>query len=52
MAIWKCTNCGYQLRQDVHPDNCPSCHEKCAFNDITCYIPECGGENNVDTRLA
>ena len=52
MAIWKCSNCGYQLRQDDPPNECSSCNEKCAFSDITCYVPECGGEKNVDPRLA
>lgn len=52
MAIWRCTKCGYQLRQDVPPGSCPSCHEKCAFNDVTCYVPECGGKKNVDPRLS
>jgi rubredoxin len=52
MTAWQCSNCGYQLKADEPPEKCPACHEKCAFTDISCYIPECGGEGNIDPRLA
>ncbi|MCJ7521256.1 MAG: hypothetical protein MUP21_03440 [Dehalococcoidia bacterium] len=52
MTHWKCSECGYQLEAEAPPEKCPSCHEKCLFTDITCYIPECGGEKNIDPRLA
>lgn len=39
---WKCTNCGYTLEAPEPPKECPSCHEKCEFVDVTCYIPQCG----------
>jgi len=53
MAEWKCSNCGYQLTNDTPPTQCPQCKEKCEFSDVTCYIPECGGEGsgNTDPRL-
>lgn len=33
------------------PETCPSCKSKCSFTDATCYTPECGGEQNIDTQL-
>lgn len=39
---WKCSECGYTLQADKPPEQCPSCKEKCAFHDVTCYAPECG----------
>jgi rubredoxin len=52
MAHWECTKCGYHVEDETPPEECPSCHEKCLFNNITCYVPECGGEKNIDPRLA
>jgi hypothetical protein len=51
MAHWMCTNCGYHLRDSAPPRQCPSCKLACAFNDVTCYRPECGGEANIDPLL-
>jgi len=53
MGQWKCTNCGYNLEAAAPPNECPNCHEKCDFVDVTCYIPECGGpgSGNPDPRL-
>lgn len=48
---WKCTICGYTLQADVPPGTCPSCQQTCAFTDVTCYTPECGGTRNLDPRL-
>ena len=48
MAHWMCTMCGYYLQSSAPPDRCPSCEQVCAFNDVTCYRPECGGEQNID----
>jgi rubredoxin len=48
---WMCTNCGYQQRSDAPPADCPSCKQTCAFNDVTCYRPDCGGEVNADPIL-
>ena len=52
MTQWKCSNCGYILGADTLPDRCPSCKQACAFSDVTCYIPDCGGPQNIDSRLA
>ena len=53
MGEWKCTNCGYTLTENMPPNECPSCHEKCDFVDVTCYIPDCGGPGSgtSDPRL-
>ncbi|HLD36606.1 MAG TPA: hypothetical protein VJC37_07770 [Planctomycetota bacterium] len=48
---WKCSHCQYLLEADKPPEECPSCHNKCAFTDATCYTPECGGEDNIDPKL-
>jgi CRP-like cAMP-binding protein len=46
-----CTTCGYYLQGPQPPNRCPSCNQVCAFNDVTCYRPDCGGESNVDPLL-
>lgn len=51
MMHWMCTNCGYYLRASQPPHRCPSCNESCAFNNVTCYRPECGSEKNIDPLL-
>ena len=49
---WKCSSCGYTFQaQAPPPEACPSCKEKCAFVDATCYTPECGGPGNVDPKI-
>jgi rubrerythrin len=50
-TFWKCSKCGYLLTANVPPAECPSCKEKCLFNNVTCYTPECGGPGNIDPRL-
>jgi len=50
MTDWKCTNCGYSLKEERPPDQCPSCNEKCEFVDVSCYIPDCAS-TGVDQRL-
>jgi rubredoxin len=47
---WKCSNCGYSLKKDAPPDQCPSCKQKCEFLNVTCYIPECESTGS-DQRL-
>ncbi len=47
---WKCSNCGYSLKTETPPDQCPSCNQKCEFVNVTCYIPECESEG-IDQRL-
>ncbi len=46
MVNWKCNKCGHMVQSSTPPDLCPSCHEKCEFVDVTCYIPECGGPDS------
>jgi hypothetical protein len=48
MTHWMCTTCGYYLQSLAPPERCPSCEVCCGFNDVTCYRPECGGEQNID----
>ena len=48
---WICSHCDYVLQAETPPAECPQCKKKCLFSDVTCYIPECGGANNPDTRL-
>jgi len=51
MTHWMCTTCGYYMQASTAPDRCPSCSQVCVFDDITCYRPECGGEQNIDPWL-
>jgi rubredoxin len=48
---WMCSECENVFQDEISPATCPSCLKKCTFVDVTCYIPECGGPKNVDTRL-
>lgn len=49
--FWKCGECGNTVRAATPPEQCPSCNEKCAFKDVTCYTPDCGGPGNIDPKL-
>lgn len=51
---WKCCECGFTVGAETPPEKCPSCQQQCAFIDVTCYTPECGGSGsgNVDPQLA
>jgi len=51
MPSWKCSNCGYTFDADAHPNECPSCKEKCEFLDNTCYTPDCEA-GGTDDRIA
>lgn len=51
MTHWMCTTCGYYYQGPAPLDKCPGCNLACAFNDVTCYRPDCGGESNVDPLL-
>jgi len=51
MPHWMCSNCGYYVQAASPPGRCPGCEKACAFNNVTCYRPECGGEDNVDPLL-
>jgi rubredoxin len=41
MNSWKCKSCGYSMKADLPPNDCPSCKKTCEFLDITCYTPDC-----------
>jgi len=49
--FWKCLECGNTVRVAKPPETCPSCKKKCAFKDVTCYTPDCGGPGNIDPQL-
>ncbi|HKJ65298.1 MAG TPA: hypothetical protein VJ969_07850 [Desulfopila sp.] len=49
--FWKCLECGNTVRVTKPPETCPSCKKKCAFKDVTCYTPDCGGPGNIDPQL-
>jgi rubrerythrin len=51
LTYWKCSNCGFTFTAPKPPDVCPECGEKCVFNNVTCYTPDCGGPGNIDPRL-
>jgi rubrerythrin len=51
LTYWKCSNCGFTFTADKPPNVCPKCGEKCSFNNVTCYTPDCGGPGNIDPRL-
>ena len=48
---WMCSECEYVFNTESLPPTCPRCQKKCSFVNVACYIPECGGPNNVDYRL-
>jgi rubredoxin len=51
MSWWICSECDYVLEAEKPPHTCPECNKQCNFSDVTCYIPECGGQHNLDPRL-
>ena len=51
MTYWKCRECGYILKAQNIPEQCPSCFRKCEFRNVSCYTPECGGPGNIDKSL-
>ena len=51
LAYWECTGCGFLITAEAPPDVCPVCNENCAFINVTCYTPDCGGTGNIDPRL-
>lgn len=51
MTYWMCEKCNFIIERDTPPDPCPGCKVKCAFNDVTCYTPECGAPGSLDSRL-
>ncbi|MGI6712518.1 MAG: rubredoxin-like domain-containing protein [Bacillota bacterium] len=51
MTKFMCSICKYTLESEAPPEKCPSCSNSCSFVDATCYTPECGCENNIDTKI-
>ncbi|MGD8261919.1 MAG: hypothetical protein PVG70_15020 [Desulfobacterales bacterium] len=51
LAYWECTKCGFLITAAEPPGACPACAENCAFINVNCYTPDCGGPGNVDRRL-
>ena len=51
MSYWMCMECDYVFEAGTPGEECPSCHAKCVFADVTCYIPDCGGPEHLDTQL-
>lgn len=51
MNYWMCDECKYIFKVEIPPKNCPGCNKECAFSNVSCYIPECGGEGNFDPKL-
>jgi len=51
MTKWQCVECGYFLEGEKPPDRCPGCKLPCAYTDVTCYRPECGGPVNPDPMV-
>ena len=51
LAYWECSECRFLVTTAVPPDICPECGAKCAYINVTCYLPECGGQSHYDPRL-
>lgn len=51
MTYWRCSNCRYTITAVQPPEECPGCHQKTDFENITCYTPECGGPGHIDPKL-
>jgi len=51
MNYWMCSERNYAFKAKALPDVYPNCHAKCAFLNVTCHIPECGGPDHYDPRL-
>jgi rubredoxin len=50
MNTWKCSKCGFTIKQEAPPEPCPSCGEKCEFLNATCYTPDCD-DKGIDQRI-
>ena len=47
---WKCTACGYTVKEEQPPEKCPACKQTCAFVDKTDYTQPIG-EKKGDDRI-
>ncbi|MDR3541130.1 MAG: hypothetical protein P4L69_09250 [Desulfosporosinus sp.] len=46
-----CNVCQYTFEGKTPPEKCPSCGSSCSFIDATCYTPDCGNGNNINTVI-
>ena len=51
MNYWMCSECNSVFEAETPAEVYPSCHVKCTFRNVTCYILECGGPDHLDRRL-
>ena len=51
MRWWICRNCNYIFEVETPPETCPECNAERVFSDITRYIDEFGGLDNLDMKL-
>ncbi|MFC1951309.1 rubredoxin-like domain-containing protein [Chloroflexota bacterium] len=51
MDHWMCSECNYIYETDSPHESCPGCGVRCEVFNISCYIPECGGQGHLDERL-
>lgn len=51
MTKMMCTMCKYTIETETPPGRCPSCGNACTFVDATCYTPECGFDDNINTDI-
>ncbi|OLS15575.1 MAG: hypothetical protein RBG13Loki_0803 [Promethearchaeota archaeon CR_4] len=55
MPWWECSKCFYTFQGEAVPNECPHCKKTCTFNNVTCYVPDCGecgsGKEHIDVRL-
>ncbi len=51
LTYWRCSKCNFTISATKPPEECPSCHQKCEFRNITCYTPDCGGPGHIDPQL-
>jgi rubredoxin len=47
---WKCTSCGYNMKDKEPPEECPACKGKCTFVDNIDYTQNIG-EKRPDERI-
>jgi len=45
---WKCTACGYTVKEEKPPETCPACKQTCAFVDNTDYTQPIGKPRGDD----
>lgn len=51
LPYWKCAKCGFLTMASIPPEMCPECRGKEGFLNVTSYVPDFGGPDNIDPRL-